>query len=641
MFRLIAIIVLALGGLTWGMRWGAAVAVRAQAASVTPTNDVLPTPPPFQAPTTTSSSVPVSPTASPTPTRSPAPTPTVTATPPIGARPDACEENDERAQACAIAAEGVAGPFSLFPVGDPDWYQIDLGAANGLATTITVRATAGLDLLTSLSRSDGTPLVRFASPVISTTLAPDITGVVLLHVENRAPEDPSDQSYTIEVRRDLPVLSTARDDQVPDRLENNWDPAHAVPIAVGYVYDELNFVCPERGGCQGGDIDWYRVTVKARQPYVVAAFDAGAGVDPVTLLFWGSETVPVAANDDAGPLGVDSLLYWTAPSDGEVLLQVAPRTGGLNPHLDDAQASTYRLAVAVAGSTVARTVTERVTKNTLPPTPTPRPTTAGSGGSGGNSAPAVSPAPVAPASAGASSNRITGQALVVVEQTALRVSPGERAELLQMLPEGTVVLLQGVYAGSWVQVHTLDGVLPGWIHGPDLRRVPATPDDAEPSGTEPTSAGVSPASEGTTTALPAPAGVPTPPVGDGTPDLVVRPLGAAPAPPPPAPPVRTTLTISVTVVAATSAPLPTRTSSRLSPTPTLAHPLPRIRVQLVDAFGNVLAEGVTNAAGQVALTQEVTAGLALFARLPAPGIQVPIDPTQPAITLALPIGATP
>jgi hypothetical protein len=59
-------------------------------------------------------------------------------------------------------------------------------------------------------------------------------------------------------------------------------------------------------------------------------------------------------------------------------------------------------------------------------------------------------------------------------------------------------------------------------------------------------------------------------------------------------------------------------------------------VQLVNAFGDVLAEAVTNPSGRVALTRELAASDALFVRLPAAGVEVAVDPRQPAITIALP-----
>jgi len=61
-----------------------------------------------------------------------------------------------------------------------------------------------------------------------------------------------------------------------------------------------------------------------------------------------------------------------------------------------------------------------------------------------------------------------------------------------------------------------------------------------------------------------------------------------------------------------------------------------VRVQLVNAFGDVLAEAVTGPSGRIALTRELAPSSALFVRLPTAGLEVAVDPRQSAITIALP-----
>ena len=69
-------------------------------------------------------------------------------------------------------------------------------------------------------------------------------------------------------------------------------------------------------------------------------------------------------------------------------------------------------------------------------------------------------------------------------------------------------------------------------------------------------------------------------------------------------------------------------------------PLAGIRVQLVDAFGGVLAEAITPDSGEVTLRRDLAPGTAVFIRVPSPGLQVPVDLNQPAsqLTIALPVG---
>src|SRR4051794_8972305 len=79
--------------------------------------------------------------AQPTPTQRP----TATPTPPVGERPDSCESNNDREQACQVTSDAVNGPYTFLPPGDQDYYRLDLGAPNGLQTTITVRSSGALD----------------------------------------------------------------------------------------------------------------------------------------------------------------------------------------------------------------------------------------------------------------------------------------------------------------------------------------------------------------------------------------------------------------------------------------------------------------------------------------------------------------
>ena len=66
-----------------------------------------------------------------------------------------------------------------------------------------------------------------------------------------------------------------------------------------------------------------------------------------------------------------------------------------------------------------------------------------------------------------------------------------------------------------------------------------------------------------------------------------------------------------------------------------------MRVQLVDAFGELLAEGITNSDGQVALAREHSPDQRIAVRLPAAGLEVAVDPRQPDITIAIPEGEQP
>jgi hypothetical protein len=569
---------------------------------------------------------------------------TPTSTPLIGERPDSCEPSNSREQACGIAVDSVNGPFTFLPAGDQDYYRVDLGAPNGLLTSITVRASGSLDLLTSISRDDGSMLTTISSPAISTTLAADIAGPLIIRVENRDAHDPSGQTYNVEVRRTLPPppplpAAATSESLPPDKLENNWSPTTAAPIGVGVLYD-LNFVCPVSWGCGGGDHDYLRLPVKKGGQYLLCTFDLGPGVDTVLELFWSTSDTPIAGNDDARPnASFLSVLRWVAPADGDVIVRIAPRTGGTNPEVFDEKASTYRFAVALSGSALAKELEARIAEQTNAPTPTPPSVRPGGGNSGApTSAPvappsatpaAIPPTAAPPASTGPnpSGATIKGQAIVIALETAFRIAPNPNASLIQTLKADTIVTLVGQFNGLWVSVTTADSVLPGWILGTDLRRV--NPDQT------PIASGVG--GDRVTAPTPAPGvssgSAPTATLGLS---LSVRPIAPLPADVAPVVAPRASLTVSVTVVAATSLPSSTPMGSARTPTPSPITPRVGVRVQLVNAFGDLLAEAVTGPSGQVALTREFAASSALFVRLPAAGLELPIDPRQPTVIIALP-----
>jgi hypothetical protein len=73
-----------------------------------------------------------------------------------------------------------------------------------------------------------------------------------------------------------------------------------------------------------------------------------------------------------------------------------------------------------------------------------------------------------------------------------------------------------------------------------------------------------------------------------------------------------------------------------TPVPDLERPLAGVRVQLVNALGDVLTEGVTPADGTLTLTRDVPAEVAVFVRVPGVGLEVLVDRTAPALLLVLP-----
>jgi hypothetical protein len=229
-------------------------------------------------------------------------------------------------------------------------------------------------------------------------------------------------------------------------------------------------------------------------------------------------------------------------------------------------------------------------------------------------------------------------AIVSAESTALRDTPSAQGTVIQTLPQETLLSLQGQASGAWVRVQVANGVLPGWVYGPDLKRIDdaaaiaaATP-VARPAVTnQPIAAGAS-----------AGGAVPTARAANAQPTPQVVALASSPIAPPPQA-QRTSLAVSVLLVnSASTATATPRSVGAGTPTPRAngMPPLAGLRVQLVDAFGDVLAEAITPESGAVTLRRELAPGTAVFLRVPAPGLQIPIDITQltVSLTVAIPVG---
>ncbi len=616
-YRVLLILLLGLLlGATSGWGQPAVGAGQAPDPSGAPARPTIP-PHPTGTPTPTRTAVPtqtVAPTDTPVATRTPAPTHSV------ADRPDACEENDTVETACVIPLDAVSGPYTIVPEDDADVYSLDLGAtATGLATTLAVRGTDGLDLLTTVYRVGSRErLAVIESPVISTTLPVDLTGWILIRVENRAAGLSIGQSYRIEARRTLPESNDGTDDRstrshlvLPDALENNWSPAHAAPIGVGQIYD-LTFACPVPHGCPGGDHDYLRVAVKQHVTYLIATFDLGPGVDTVLDLYWGDEETPIRTNDDAYPgYGFASSLLWTAPADGEALIRIGPRTGGLDPWVEAADAGRYRVAVALATSVLAQQMMEQSiaaanlpTATPIPPTPVPpSPATAQPAPTHPAPAPAQ-PAPAHPTVVAAVPTAITdalqGPALVITD-TVLRLDPTESADAITDLPTHIEIMLLGQAHGLWVRAQVDTSAIPGWVHVTLVRPLTGSPLPQSPAAGTSTVPGV----------------FTTPVSGPQQPTI-------APLPPDPGriptPIQRVPVRVSVLVVD--------------GPT---GQPVAGMRVQLATVFGDVLVEAVTPADGSpLVLTRDVLPGTALVVRVPAVGIQHTLDLATTDLRITLP-----
>jgi hypothetical protein len=607
--------------------------------SAIPVTPILPAPPDADAP------VPME-TGAATPVVVPSANPSSTGTAVVSG-PDSCEPNDTSATACRLPLDAVSGPFTIVPETDQDWYALDLPNDLALATEVTVRASAGLDLLLT-ARQESTLL---ATGTFSLTLPATIRGRVLLRVEHRGATLAATERYRIEVRRVIVPPAETPSSATGDRLENNWSPATAHPIAIGVVYD-LSLVCPETwaDACPGGDHDYFRVPLKGGVPYLLATFDLAPGVDTSLDLFWNESLEPVASNDDYAPGGLLAAMRYTPPADGIAIVRIGPRNGGMVAEAVPDSPLTYRLTIAPLASELAGKLTALLQTQANVPSPTPTVRPAAPPPSTGSR-----PAPNPPASSGSAppaqptttmlpraqatstvKESIDRGAAIVIRTTAFRREPRPDADLIADLAPETVVEVRGPLVGMWVSVTYANSLLPGWIWGTDLQwlrdEVAATL-TSQPTSGSPLVGTAMPTPSGTLPRRTALAGTPTPTLPAVR--VIVQPLDPALPPPLPTPVPRVAFALNVQVVQ--GEPPPTEAAFGLAtPTPDRSQPLARVHVQLVNAFGDVLAEARTDAQGTVRLNRDLVPSEAVWVRVPAWSLAIPVERTQAELLLTLP-----
>jgi hypothetical protein len=568
---------------------------------------------------------------------------------------DACESNDTPVKACPLPLDAVSGPFTFVPDSDQDFFRLELPQEPSIQTLITVRATAGLGLIVSARQNDAV----IATGTMSLTLSPAITGTVVLRVENRDPRPAAGEQYRVELRRQIVPPSTTAPEgtslPTPDALENNWSFDFASAVAPGVVYD-LNVVCPDPrpDACSGGDHDYLVVPVKAGVAYLFATFDLDPGVDTVLELFWGSTATAIAGNDDYGPGGALSAMRWTAPSDGLLGIRIAPRNGGLAQHVADSKDG-YRFAVAPLASELARKLSDTIDQQAAIPTPTPAPVAGAPAAAPASALSSASAPAAAPVAGGAGSGSgasvapvqetIAAGPAIIVKETVLRREPRENATALTTLATETRVSVRGAVSGLWVSVETDASIIPGWVLWSDLKRL----NEGDQETTSATTAGGATnqgqSQQSGAAVAPGPtivAGANATSAGglgattSSAPSVRITALDLALPPAPAAPAARVPFTVAVTVAATNSPPTGRSSLGIPTPTPDLSNPLKDVRVQLVNVFGDVLAEGLTSDQGVVSLTRDVRSNDALLIRMPAWGVELPLAADQASLVVSVP-----
>ena len=432
-----------------------------------------------------------------------------------------------------------------------------------------------------------------------------------------------------------------------DGFENNYRPEDAPLLGWGQPLD-LSLVCPIIDACANGDHDMFRVPVKAGEALVALTYDLAPGVDTTLALY---RPLPgfidpatgidgwqlVTGSDDVRPgVSLRSQVTFTPDWDGDALLIIAA-----SARRDPAAPGTYRLLIGPPAFPAVVDVLAAQRDGTAPPaaatltatappvapvapvaTPVPpAPTSAaptGSTGSAGTSGTSVSDTAEGDPEEIIKEHCATGLARVqTVDAPFAIAAPPSPERIISRYPLGAKIRLLGSCYVGWVKVLPDGNPSPGWMFAPDLAVIEVTGMGGTPTFTANPSTGGDASSSGGSASTRA----------DGSERATNTPL-AAPASLP-----RLTVTTALPVGAATALPRQARTVTVLVADPQ-KQPLAQIRVQLVDAFGALLSEGVTDASGRIALPTDRPAGDALLVRVPAAGLSTRVTETnQLAITL--------
>jgi len=305
------------------------------------------------------------------------------------------------------------------------------------------------------------------------------------------------------------------------------------------------------------------------------------------------------------------------------------------PILAEETTASYRFAVAAGASELAHKLAATIRQQANLPTPTALPTriVPSPSGSGGSSTGASSP--VTPTGSGAQETIAAGPA-VIVQETVLRREPFADAPALATLVAEAPVTVRGPVRGLWVSVESAASILPGWVRFSDIQRASAAVEAHATPGTATPPSQLAAGTASATATMPSAVPTSAPGAPAAAAQVVVTALDPALPAPGPAPASRLPYTLAVTVVATNRPPGSGGTLGFATPAPDMRQPVGRVRVQLVSVFGDVLAEGLTDAAGTVQLRRDVRPGAALHVRMPAWGVELPVEPVQTTLIVTIP-----
>jgi hypothetical protein len=164
-------------------------------------------------------------------------------------------------------------------------------------------------------------------------------GDYYIRVTNKDPSDPAGKTYSLSVTEIVSLGScVASSSPLSDQCEPNNSSDTATAAVVGIAYPALTLA-------PAGDVDWFRVVVKADTTYQASITIQDAGVDTYMELFTDPNAGPVATNDDKAVGDPASQIEWTAPLDGTYWLRITRKENGIDP-----AGKKYTLTVTATGT---------------------------------------------------------------------------------------------------------------------------------------------------------------------------------------------------------------------------------------------------------------------------------------------------
>lgn len=257
---------------------------------------------------------------------------------------DQFEPNDSVAEAY-LTSSGLVLPLNtLWPPGDVDYFRFF--AKRGLVYEVLTRDLDwGVDTFITLYDADGNVLemnddvVELSRASLINFSAPD-DGFYFVGVENHDPNDPADQTYSLEIREVLgpptPTPVASIDDCEPN---DSFDSTCVIDLSTVYDFD---FVPSSR---TVADQDYFRFPVKQNLYYACETFNLSALNDTVmTLYSEPEEESTVNYNDDKDSEGGDlgSEAEYMATYTGWLYVLVEPVPGRV-PEYDNSLRYTYSL----------------------------------------------------------------------------------------------------------------------------------------------------------------------------------------------------------------------------------------------------------------------------------------------------------